>query len=266
MNKFSYHRLLFQEFEKQRGLAIFWAYGWVIAINELVFTYGSQKLGILLHLLLLGALLVQCYFLVEEDKPWLYLTLALAPLVRILSISIPLAEIPLVFWYFMISVPLFTAGVLIKRLIGISFYEMGYTLNHLPMQVLLALVGVPLGLIQYQILKPTYINYILVRSDVWLCILILVICTGFLEEYIFRGIMFRAALEAVGENNAIFYVSFIYAVMQAPHGSLLNVLYVFLIAMLFTKVLIWQKSIIGISLAHGLINVTLYLICPLFFN
>ncbi|KUO53577.1 MAG: hypothetical protein APF76_12270 [Desulfitibacter sp. BRH_c19] len=189
------------------------------------------------------------------------MALALAPLIRISSISLPLAEITFILWYPIISVPLLVAAFLIKSLMGISFREMGYSFSNFQAQLIIGTIGIPLGVIHYQILKPVYSDLNLVANELWFTVLVLIICTGFLEEFIFRGILFRASVEVVG-NKALLYVSCIYSVMHIAHGSLVNVIFVFLVAILFTKILIWQKNIIGISLAHGLMTVTLYVICP----
>lgn len=250
---------------QRKDLAFYWLYGIFITIAEIIVAYQNVKLGIFLHILLLGALLTQAAFAFKKDSYFLYLALVLAPLTRIMSLSMPLGDIPLIFWYVFISIPLFAAAVIITRISGFKFAEVGLNLNNLPVQLAVALTGFPLGFIEYQILHPAPMVSSLTLRELWLPALVLIICTGLLEEFIFRGIMYRAAVKAAGDKFALFYVSFIFAVLHITHLSFLDVFFVFAVALLFTGIFIWQKSIIGLTLAHGLTNITLYLICPLYF-
>ncbi|MCG8401330.1 MAG: CPBP family intramembrane metalloprotease [Firmicutes bacterium] len=141
----------------------------------------------------------------------------------------------------------------------------GLNLNNLPMQFVIALLGFPLGFIEYHILKPQPLVSSFNMPEILLWFLVLLIFTGLLEELIFRGIMYRAAFKAVGAGFALFYVSFIFAALHITHLSFWDVIFVFLVALLFTRIFVWQKSIVGLTVAHGLTNTTLYIICPLVF-
>ncbi len=248
-----------------RALIVYWLYGLAITAAEIIVAYGSVKTGIILHILLLGALLAHSAWVFHRGVPWLFLALTLAPLTRILSLSMPLGGIPPVYWYVAISAPLFAAAAGVMRVAGFAPGEVGFTLRNLPVQFLIALIGLPLGFIEFIILKPRPMVTSLAPAEIWFPALVFIVCTGLLEEFVFRGVMYRAALKAVGDKFALVYVSCIFAVLHITHLSLWDVVFVFAVALLFTKIFAWQKSIVGVSLAHGLTNITLYLICPLIF-
>ncbi|MCF8011612.1 MAG: CPBP family intramembrane metalloprotease [Clostridiales bacterium] len=250
-------------FLKNKQIIFYCLYGIILTLAELVVGYGSVKLGIFLHILLLGLLIVHTSFLFAEKMHLLYLALVLAPLTRIMSLSMPLGEISPIYWYLVISAPLFASGIGVMRIAGFSPGEVGLHLNKLPVQLLISLIGFPLGVIEYVILRPGPMVSSLAFSNVWFPALVLIICTGLLEEFIFRGIMYRAALEAVGKKFALFYVSFIFAVLHITHLSFTDVIFVFCVALLFTGIFMQQRSIVGLTLAHGITNITLYIICPL---
>lgn len=250
---------------RHKMLVIYWIYGVLITVAEVVVAYQNVKLGIFLHILLLGALLVHSAFTFRAGTPWLYLALTLAPLTRLMSLSMPLADIPPIFWYVAISMPLFAAAVGVVRVAGFKFSEIGFNLNNLPVQLPIIFLGLLLGVVEYTILRPQPMISSLSLEQLWFPALVLIICTGLLEEFIFRGVMYRAAFEAVGEKFALYYVSFIFAVLHITHLSLWDIAFVFAVAVLFTKIFVWQKSILGLTLAHGLTNITLYLLCPLVF-
>jgi hypothetical protein len=251
--------------EKNKAVVIYWLYGILITAAEIVVAYENVKLGIFLHIVLLGALMAHSAFAFKSGTPWLYLALILAPLTRILSLSMPLGGIPPVFWYVAISAPLFAAAVGVVRVAGFKYSEVGFVRRNLPVQLLIMLVGFPLGFIEYSILRPQPIVAEFTPEQIWLPALVLIICTGLLEEFIFRGIMYRAAIKAAGQRFALFFVSFIFAVLHITHLSFWDVVFVFAVAVLFTKIYDRQQSIVGLTLAHGMTNITLYIICPLVF-
>jgi hypothetical protein len=65
-------------------------------------------------------------------------------------------------------------------------------LNLKALQVLVALTGMSLEYIVYRILQPAPLARNLAWEEMWLPALILLVCTGFAEELIFRGMMQEA--------------------------------------------------------------------------
>src|SRR4029453_9463384 len=114
---------------------------------------------------------------------------------------------------------------------------------------------------EYAILRPTP----LVESYSWravvLPILSLVIFTGFTEEVIFRGLLQTVAMPALGRWT-LTYVSLLFAVLHIGYLSLADVAFVFGVGMLFGQIVRWGGSILGVTLAHGMTNVTLFMIMP----
>jgi uncharacterized protein len=114
-----------------------------------------------------------------------------------------------------------------------------------------------LGTIGYFLLKPEAlicgVNLPMILSPA----LVLLISTVFVEEMAFRGVMQRAA-NALGSWDWI-YIALIYAILQLGHGSLLFGVLAFLVS-LFFGLIVKKGSIIGVSIAHGLFNIGLYLI------
>ena len=92
------------------------------------------------------------------------------------------------------------------------------------------------------------------------------ICTGFAEELIFRGMMQKAATEQLGAVGGILYVAALFAVLHMGYQSIADVIFVFAAALFFGLVTSYTGSIIGVSIAHGLTNITLYLAMPFGIN
>ena len=248
----------------KRGTVLKVALGYLAALAVVqVFTslmepwVGLALQGALLLLLLLHTALAQ-------GRPYwrLLLSLAFAPLVRLLSLLVPLAGFPLIYRYLITSVILFLATVLTIRALGFSWSGLGVNLRGLPVQLLVGLTGLALGYIEYVILEPEPLAKSLAWEHLWLPALILLVSTGLVEELIFRGVMQRVSTEAL-QGMGIFYVAAIFAVLHLGHRSHLDVLFLFGVALFFGWVVARTGSILGVSLSHGLINIVLFLVLPL---
>jgi len=189
--------------------------------------------------------------------------LLLAPLIRLMSLSIPLVKVPPVYWYLVISIPLFAAAVSIIRLMELKLPDIGLTAKGLPLQAAVALLGIPFGFTEYLILKPAPMVLELNPQQVWLPALNLLFGTGFLEELVFMGIMLRAIADNFGTKLAVIYVSLVFAAMHIYYRSFADVIFVFTVALIFSVITVFSRSIIGVSLTHGLTNICLYIVFPL---
>ena len=265
-----------------------WLYAAGILLGELL-VIKNVRTGEIVHLLLLGALLFHAAFYTagedlsacnlpaqagaqagagfRTDAAKFYLALALAPLIRILNLSLPLAVFPLTYWYAVVSFPLLVGAVVVAQINGYRRKEigLGWGNKNLLFHLLFGLTGLPLGLIEYLILRPEPLVPVLSLPDVFLPALILLVCTGFTEEFIFRGIMQKAASDLLGQKTALILVGFIFAILHVTHLSVIDVVFVFGVAVFFSTVVRRTGSLIGVTLAHGLTNIALYLILPFYF-
>ena len=234
-----------------------------IALAETVTTYFHPQLGLVLHGALLALIILHASLASPPDQQKFLITLALAPLIRLLSLSMPLVQFQFTYWYGIIGAPLFISAFLVGRLTGIGPRQIGLALGKWPLQVLVGLSGVALGWIEYRILKPAPLVESWSLEQVLLPALILLVFTGFLEEYIFRGLMQRAA-GAVMARFGLIYVSLLFAVLHIGYRSLADFAFVFCVGLGFSLVAQRTRSIWGVTLAHGLTNITLFLIYPFF--
>ena len=96
---------------------------------------------------------------------------------------------------------------------------------------------------------------------IWLPALILIVFTGVLEEIIFRGIIQQASLATYGRFG-IFFVAVLFAILHIGWGSLLDVVFVFGVALVFGIVTQRTGSLLGVTISHSLTNICLFLIFP----
>jgi membrane protease YdiL (CAAX protease family) len=134
-------------------------------------------------------------------------------------------------------------------------------MGHLPLQFGIGLLGLPLGLVDYLILRPAP----LLAESSWQAVLgaalILLVSTAFLEEVIFRGLLQTSAGTVLGRWGPL-YVSAVAAALHIGHLSVLHVGMVFFISVGFAWLVARTASLLGVTLAHGLMNIALYLALP----
>ena len=237
------------------------AYLAVLALAEILTTLIDARVGLVMNSIMLFVLLLHTALAWETPLHRLLVTLAFAPLIRLLSLSLPLAEFPRVYWYFITSVPLFVAAFLVARLLDFSLDGLGINLRALPVQGLVALTGLAFGFLEYKILQPDPLAPAFTWQALLVPALILLFSTGFLEELIFRGLMQSTALEVLGRFGLV-YVALIFAVLHIGYKSVVDVVFVFAVGFFFGWVVWKTRSIVGVTLAHGLTNIMLFLVMP----
>ncbi len=220
--------------------------------------------GVTLHFVILFSLVLHSALVGKHPLHRLLLALGLAPLIRILSLSMSLAQFSQIYWYALISIPLLAGIFAVIRVLNLRPREIGLTLGQVPFQGLVALTGVGLGLVAYLILKPAPLVTALGWPESIVPVLILLVATGLVEELAFRGVMQRTAEEVLGSWGWV-YIAVLYSVLNIGHLSAGHSLFVLSVALFFGWTVKRTGSILGVSLCHGLINVGLYLIFPFVF-
>ena len=236
-----------------------------VAIAEVVTVYVQPIWGIVAHIVILIVVLVQAAVDTRYPHRPLLLSLALIPLVRIISLCMPLADIPQMWWYPIIYAPLLAAAVVVMRILDYSPGQVGLTFKWLPVQLVVGLTGVVLGAVEYFILAPEAMVAELTWQEMWLPALIFLVCTGFIEELIFRGVLQRSAVEAFGGWGVV-YISLLFAILHIGFLSWIDAVFAFVIALFFGWVVKKTGSLLGVTLSHGITNIVLYLVVPFFAN
>jgi uncharacterized protein len=235
----------------------------LITLAELITTYYDPLLGVIVHSGILVALLYQGSVSAKNTNRRFLILMSLAPLTRILSLSIPLPSLglPIIYWYMIIGALLLVAALIAGRITDMSWRRIGWSWKSWPTQTGIGAIGIGLGLMEYWILKPGPLATTMNLIDILVSAFIFLVFTGFLEEVIFRGLLQSATMQAVGKSGLV-YVAVVFTVLHIGYKSLPDLLFVLGVGLLFGW-LVWKThSLWGASLAHGLANFSLYVIFP----
>ncbi len=280
----------FVSFLLPNNLRVIVGYLGAFLLAELSFTFWNPLLGTVAHSCVLILLLVhvarqwqrapETYSLTHR----FILTLLFVPLVRILSVTLPLAGMPILYRYVLIAAPLFVAALLAKDLLGYTFAEIGLHFRGMYLQLGIGLSGIAFGVAAYPLIRPQPLFDHFSLPDLWPAALVILICTGFVEEFVFRGLVLSTLRENLGQLGTItvnqlvpvlgrkqlvtvlpvgtIVAALAYAVLFVGYRSVVLLLFIFGVALFFSGIVNRTQSIIGVALSHGLLNITLYLFMP----
>lgn len=213
--------------------------------------------------MLFAVMILHSSFAIADPMHRMVLALSLTPLIRILSLSMPLTPLPTIYWYPLTYVPLLLATIVVIRVLNYNRFDVGLAIGirSLPFQLLIGSTGLILGIAEYLILgySPVIPRLAVAEASLWSFVLL--ITTGFVEELIFRGVLQKSVDGVLGEWG-IPYISLIFAIAHILHHSLLDLLFVFSIALLFGWIVKRTKSLLGVTIAHAITNILLFVIAP----
>lgn len=198
----------------------------------------------------------------EDDLSNLLKCLTLAPLIRILSMSMPVAPLEQIHWFVIINAPLLVVVILFIKSQNLSLSHIGFKLGNPVLLLLIALSGVMLGVMDYNLLKPSPLIASPTLSNLLVPSVILMVFTGFSEEVIFRGLIQRNSEKMMGNLHALLLTSLLFAAMHIGWQSFPDLIFVFGVGIFYGYVFQKTRNLTGITLSHGITNITMFLVAP----
>jgi membrane protease YdiL (CAAX protease family) len=155
----------------------------------------------------------------------------------------------------------FIAAFVAIRVLDLHPPDIGLTSRQMAFQGLVALTGIGFGLTEYYILRPEPLISSMTPGEMIVPCVILLVATGFVEELVFRGVMQRCSIGALGPWGWV-YVALVYSMLQIGYESATQWLLALAVGLFFGWVVKKTGSLLGVALAHGVINIGLYLVIP----
>lgn len=229
---------------------------------ELLTTYVNKTWGLAAHTIILFALLVNAAMVESNDFSNLLRSMMAIPIIRIVGLSVPMMQIKPLYWFPIVAIPLFAASIAIMRSQKLSLADVGLILGNVKVQLLIALTGFFTGIIEFFILRPDPLISQFTPMLLIGAFFILLISTGLAEELLFRGILQNNVTNMFGVAFGLLYTSLVFTTMHIGWIYFADLVFVFCVAMFYGACLIKTKSIVGITIAHGISNSMLFLVMP----
>jgi membrane protease YdiL (CAAX protease family) len=231
---------------------------------EFTTSYINKSWGLAMHVVILFALIINSSLVSSPEFANLLRALIAVPIIRIIGMSMPLIQIDPFFWFPIVAIPLFAASLVISRSQGLGWKDVGLTLEGWPWQILIGLLGLFFGLVEYLILRPEplipSLNFINLLGG----FIVILISTGLAEELLFRGIIQGNAQKIFKPLFAILFTALVFTTMHMGWMSVVDYIFVFSVAIFYGVIFYKTNNIVGITLNHGLSNTMLFLILPFF--
>ena len=237
-------------------------------LAEALIAVGDPEMGLSIHILLIILLLLHGSLVRVQDPTLgaLLVAMSLAPLDRVLNLGVPRFDLPTLAWLGLVSIPLLAAIAAVAYVEGFHLRNLGLGFprwRNFPLQLGIAATGIPLGFVEWGILRP----------EDWLPggfalpallggVLVLFFATGISEEIIFRGILLTRSTAQFGTVAGLFFMSVAFAMMHLFYNSPLDLVFVFAVGLFYGALVLKTKSLWGVILSHTFDNVILYLIAP----
>jgi membrane protease YdiL (CAAX protease family) len=225
-------------------------YAAAIMAAEAVTARGGVVLGTLCHAIIVLALLNHYVWLGHAPRRQALLVLVLVPLLRILSVTMPIKQIQPIYWFVLIGLPLLLSAVHIVRLLGVPWSGLGLRLRSWLWQCLVACSSIPLGAVGFMVGHPRALIPALDWRDLVVGAVILTIFVGFTEELIFRGLLQQAMIDVFGPPGLL-WSTVIYASLYVSSFSVAYVLFIGLVSLFFGWCVQRTGSLWGVTAAHS---------------
>jgi membrane protease YdiL (CAAX protease family) len=220
------------------------------------------------HAILVVAL-INHYILAERDlRQPLLLALAVASLYRLLAFT-PLPTIGFTNHLVLVGAPMLVATILALRLLHTPDVRGAAAIlrpKMLNWQVPIALSGIPLSFVAYQLLNPGFVVTFSgpgqhPAAAVAGAVVALAVFSGIGEELLFRALLHRAARTSFGPA-ALYVSSAVFGAAYFGTRSVPFVLFVVAVGAFFGWCYERTGSILGPAVAHSLISVGVFVVWP----
>jgi len=232
----------------------------LILLAEFLIFIGNVSIAMPIHALNLILLTLFSIYLNNKVFP----ALMLLPLFRLINVAMPVFFNLTLYSYFMVYAPMFIPmyylikeGFLGRSEAGLTFKGFWF---YLPLAVS---VGFILGWGEYNVIHPQLLTPGTHIKDVLILITTMIFFVGFVEEFIFRSSLQTVLVERLGPKAGLVAASVIFGFMHSGYHLPLELLYVSFAGVVFGLLFWLTKSLPVISLAHGVTNISLFLITPL---
>jgi membrane protease YdiL (CAAX protease family) len=205
-----------------RDFPIAFGYSLVIVLGELSSSWVGAIPGALVDAALVPVILT--HFVVQPDARHrrMFPALALIALLRILSVAAVVPRLPEYAWYAAVGLPVLAGAFLAGRLADEPAARLGLRVTRERLDTSMSLVG-------YLLLRPAELTVSGDLVSTMVAMAVLAVFGGFLEEYVYRGVLQSASIDAFGSRRAgILFAATLGACMYWGSGSIS-----FMIAMWF---------------------------------
>ncbi|WP_254538295.1 CPBP family intramembrane glutamic endopeptidase [Halomarina litorea] len=197
-----------------------------------------------------------------EGDATVFRALALVPLFRLVNLGMPVFAEPTIYWFPLVYGALIPGMFLLSRTHDIDIrYGWRVALLALPLAIPLSAL---LASLEHSLITPEALVSAATPDQLLLIGVVMVCFVGFVEEFLFRGILQDVLERRYGRMAGLLLTSALFGLLHAGYGLQHEILFAGVIGLLFGVVYDWTDSLVLVTLLHGLLNVFLFAIIPIY--
>ncbi len=232
----------------------------LILLAESLIFLGKPKAAMPIHAANLVFLILSSIFINNRIYP----ALMLLPLFRLINIAMPVFFNLTLYSYSMVYAPMFIPIYLLVKDGFISRSEAGVTFKGFAYYFPLAIaIGFALGWGEYYVIHPQLLTPDASIKEILVLIATMIFFVGIVEEFVFRSSLQTVLEERLGSIAGLLLASVIFGFMHSGYQMPQELLYVSFAGIIFGLLFRLTRSLPIISLAHGVTNISLFLVVPL---
>jgi membrane protease YdiL (CAAX protease family) len=213
-----------------RAIRLVWGLGACLVAAEAVTLAAGAAAGVLAQAVVLAALGGLSIRLGAGAAQRLTLSIALVPLVRIVSLAVPAAIIPIAYWYLEIGLAGLEGILLVMRRLELTPRDVGLRRAPVAEVASVAVIGAMLGVPAYLIAGPLDLGHGGGLIGLAVASAVVVVFVGCFEELLFRGVIQSAGTALFSRGGVVISV----AVTALMYSASLNPRYVVFAALVAT--------------------------------
>lgn len=246
------------------------AYIIAIAAVELQTVWLQPKTGTLYHGLLVMILLH--HYLLARDDPdrRKLLLLAVIPLLRLISMAMPVGLISPLYRYPMVGIPVILSIGAVLRETAVPWSQIGLRWPRIRKSdqiwenILIAMTGIPLGLMGFYFADPIPLVTEFHWGEVVAAILVVILYIAILEEVVFRGMLLHVLYNTFGQIG-ILLATILYTLLFASYHSIEGIILMGFASLLYSWHVMESRSILAATISHTLMIMGMLIIWPIIF-
>lgn len=246
------------------------AYIFAFAAIELQTVWIAPKLGTLYYGIILVILLHHYLLSTSDPNRNKLLLLTPIPLLRLISMAMPVGHVDPLYRYPMVGIPVFISLALILKEADLPWSQLGLQLPRIRRteqiweNILIALSGIPLGIMGYYFADPIPLVTTFNWAEVIASLLVVILYVALLEEIVFRGMLLHTLVHSYGQVG-ILISSIIYTILFASYYSVQGIVLMGFASLLYNWHAHESRSILAATISHTLMITGMLIIWPIVF-
>ncbi|MGB9927709.1 MAG: lysostaphin resistance A-like protein, partial [Methanosarcina sp.] len=238
-----------------------------ITAAELLIFFGKMEAAVWMHVGTLIAFSLAYMLIKDPEIHKIHQALMLLPVLRLINLSMPVFFETTLYTFVFVYAPLAIPVAVIVIHQRHSLEQIGISMKNIEAYMILSVpAGFFLGLGEFLTIRAGYLVPDLTLMNLLKLSVVMVFFVGLVEEVIFRSILQTRLQVALSVQEAILITSILFGLMHSGYGTFHEIIYTGFVGLIMGLTFYKTKSLPFVAVLHGLVNVFLFGVFPLYLS